>query len=270
MIHYLLSADNLNKFKNRIKNKNIILFLDYDGTLALFKDNPAEAVPFPGIKNILKKLIDKKDIYISIISGRDLNSLNSLINLEGINYAGTHGLEIKMQDRFREENNINNTEINGKIDYKILENIKNYFDRLIPENDYLKYEDKGIAVAFHYPDSYKIDKIIQELRNKIDNKNMEIIKGRNVIEVRPSGWNKGHAVNFIKKYIIENTRNKNNNDYISVYIGDDTTDEDAFKALDGINIYVKNEDELTTHADYYLNNPKEVFMILKVIAKNYT
>jgi trehalose 6-phosphate phosphatase len=91
-----------------------------------------------------------------------------------------------------------------------------------------------------------------------------LLSGREVIEIRPKGWDKGKAVNYISDQIREKS---DINEVLRIYIGDDRTDEDAFKVLkDGITIYVQNEDDLNTEAEYYLRDPEDTAKLLKSLA----
>ena len=283
MIQYLLLDENINEIKKRIMNKTIILFLDYDGTLAPFRDDPNKANPYPGIKQILKELNKNRDIYINIISGRTLTSLNKQINILDINYVGTHGLEMKIAgkyDLFSNHNNktkissnnvnYNNTKFSLKNNLSgenILPKIRGYFEYLKKNHSGIEYEDKKNALALHHPPSYQTGSIIDYLTKIIDNTQFEILKGKNVIEVRPRGWHKGKSARYIVKNILDNINLSKEKEHITIYIGDDTTDEDAFKELSGLNIYVKNDANLDTAADYYLNNPKDVLTFLETLKK---
>lgn len=281
-IQYLLSDKNINTIRKKIKNKTIILFLDYDGTLAPFTDNPSRAKPFSGIKQILKQLNKNNNIFLNIISGRTLSSLNKQINIPGINYAGTHGFEIKIDQKYYPlfaSDKIINLNNEGDTILKIKKNIahatkniipkiRSYFDYMKNNSNGIKYEDKGNILTLHYPPSYQTKGVINYLKKIIDDSQLEILQGRNVIEVKPSDWHKGKAAKYILKNIINNQLNKSGEkELITIYIGDDTTDEDAFIELSGLNIYVKNEGNLDTAADYYLNDPEDVFIFLEILSK---
>jgi trehalose 6-phosphate phosphatase len=100
-------------------------------------------------------------------------------------------------------------------------------------------------------------KIVKTVGN---DKSLELMHGEKVVEIRPKGWNKGKAVELI--YI--NYASKN---VLPVYIGDDTTDEDAFQVIgnQGISIFVKNDSNRSTIANYWLKNPDDVLKFLKSI-----
>ncbi len=278
MKQYLLSDNNINEISSKVKNKNIILFLDYDGTLAPFAENPDNATPLTGIIETIEKINKSKNVYVTIISGRTLSSLNKLINIPNLNYVGTHGLEYRFA---KKDNKISESDKHKSTDEKIknllnnilestkdvLPKIRSYFEYLKNNHHGVEYEDKKYTLTLHHSPSYQIGRVMEYLESTIRNTQLEIIKGRNIIEVRPSGWNKGKAVEFILENILNKEIKQSEKDYLTIYIGDDTTDEDAFNVLSGINVYVKNEDDLQTAADFYLYNPKDVLTFLDIIGE---
>lgn len=119
-------------------------------------------------------------------------------------------------------------------------------------------EEKGITASIHYRkvNSRDIGKVFDIFWSTVDKYKdlFRITSGKKVFEIRPYGiWNKGDAV----KWVIKNF----GKDGLSIYIGDDVTDEDAFKVLrgDGIGISVGKSEE----SDYYLKSQKEVKRFLE-------
>ena len=84
----------LNKLKDSLKDKFIFLFLDYDGTLTPIVESPDKAIISRKTMEILKGLSKNPHCRVAIISGRALKDIKNKIGLEGIIYAGNHGLEI--------------------------------------------------------------------------------------------------------------------------------------------------------------------------------
>ncbi len=251
--------DNLHEIKYRLQGKEkILLFLDYDGTLVSFKKKPDQVKTPEKIKNILKKISDKSCFKPVIITGRTLEEIKKLIDIDDFVYAAVHGLKIKYPDK--QEFIWEKAEKNKPILKKIK---KQTHEEFIDEEDVF-IEDKKLTVAFHYRtlSEEKINDIVKKfvsIIKKYDKKNeLNILHGSKVVEVRPRGWDKGKAV----ETIIENFDNKN---FLPVYLGDDTTDEDAFRFLKnkGLTVYVINNSEEDTDADYYLKNPDDVYGFLE-------
>ncbi|MGM0603668.1 MAG: trehalose-phosphatase [Bacillota bacterium] len=256
---YLLNDKRVKKLKKKIKTaENIFLFLDYDGTLAPFCENPADADVFPGITEELLRIKQKPGIYISLISGRELSNLKSMFYLEGINYAGSHGMEIEFSFLEQVIYPVYKKNELRSVFNKIFSNLKEEI------NENIRIEDKGFAAAFHYNNDREkalLEKKLKTELEKFSSANLEIISGRQVAEIRPTGWHKGRAVNFIADKLKEQY---NLNSSYNIYLGDDRTDEDAFKMVeDGLSIYVQNNGDLKTSAEYYLHNPEEVYWFLK-------
>lgn len=255
-MHKKLSV-NKDKVLEEINRYNsIFLFLDYDGTLAPFADNPAEAYPLPGVIEHIKQLKETKKYFISLITGRRLKDLRKFIRLKGIYYAGTHGLEIITADGKGlspgKDRGLKSTDLN---------NIRDFLKKeYLIDPDY-SLEDKGLVLTLHHPLSIDKNKIIKHLETIIRKREYEILPGRKIVEIRPCFWNKGDAVKLLIREIKE--KNKIDN-YLPIYIGDDTTDEDVFRILNnGVGIYVENEDKANTLADYTVKDPAEVLEFLQ-------
>ncbi len=252
------------EIKKQIRDKSIFLFLDFDGTIAPIVDTPDKAV-LPGeAKALLTSLIKCPRLKIAFISGRKLIDLKNKVGLKGAIYSGNHGLEIEgpkisfepvLSSRYRATL--------GRIK-KILENKI----LLIPG---VFIEDKGLSLSLHYRLANKdqaslIKTIFHETIIVYLVKNQIKIKlGKKVLEVRPPVvWDKGKVVLWLlsrQKFVL----NKNN--ILPIYIGDDITDEDAFRALrkNGLTIYVGAPKK--SSARYYVKSTVEVNKFLEGVLK---
>lgn len=257
---FILEDKHLNKLQERInKTKNILLFMDYDGTLAPFQADPLSAFALPEIEEALKKLDKEQKFHLSLVSGRKLNELKKMIKLSRSNYAGSHGLEIDMS--FAEGKIY--PDQNKKPDVLSKKNYQKTKEKYL-EEEAVHVEDKGFGLALHFDSEKEQSEAEKELQVLFENTAYQVLSGRKVIEIRPESWDKGKAVNYISDQIKDNLDLKN---VLRIYIGDDRTDEDAFRVLkDGITIYVQNDDDLNTEAEYYLRNPEDTAKLLKKIA----
>lgn len=247
--------------KKIIKSNQILLFLDYDGTLVCFQNRPEEVHTPEKVKKILTELTHMSKITVVIISGRTLQELKMLLPLPGLHYAAVHGLVIDLA--------------NGELRYwdkakdvrSLLENIQHQIKSNLKMQKGLVIEDKEISLAFHYrliPEAETDNTIatIINIAKQLDKTNsLNIIHGEKVIELRPKGWHKGNAVEYLLSTLVSSKH------VLPIYIGDDTTDEDAFKQLNdkGITIYVKNHEKKATSASYYLSSHKEVISFLEAM-----
>ncbi|MFW6269022.1 MAG: trehalose-phosphatase [Bacillota bacterium] len=243
---YIFENNNLKKIKKILKRHSYwALFLDFDGTLAHFTEDPNKTKPLTGIANILNKIVSYDFINLVIISGRKLEDLKKKIKLKNNTYyAGLHGLEMdKFSPKLKPQDNF-------------IKTIKNKIRKSAFFTDEVKLEDKGGVLSIHHTSSYKHKNELKIFIKNNISKEYKVMEGRQIIEIKPKNWDKGKAVMFLLRKFKYNP--------LPIYIGDDTTDEDAFEVIENITIHVKNEDELKTKASYYLHDPVEVKEFLKI------
>lgn len=256
-MRYLFS--NLKKINESLKGKYLFLFLDCDGTLAPIADTPDQAVVSKKTKALLNSLADKTNCKIAIISGRELDNLKKKINLKNLIYSGNHGLQI------------DGPGIKYKLDIpvgykKVLQLIKNQLKDKLSGIKGVIIEDKKFSLSLHFRIAGLkqvpfIKKAFYESTFVYAAKNKIIIKkGKMLLEIRlPIEWDKGEVVLWLlarQKNLLKTKK------IVPIYIGDDITDEDAFKALKnkGLTIFVGKPGN--SQAKYYLKNPQEVSKFL--------
>ncbi len=268
MSEYIFRERVLTKIRKRIKEaESIHLFLDYDGTLTPFTDNPKETYPSKKMVHILKSLVSSPKVRVAIISGRQLSELRELLNLEEVTYAGTHGLQIEYPtgEKFVWDKAEDNR--------PILKQLKKKMGETFKDLDGVFLEDKEFTVGLHYRGFNGDPQIVVGKFKKLVEEHLdglELLCGDKILEVRPKGWHKGRAVELIKKNFIKGS--PEGSIAIPIYIGDDRTDEDAFRDLkerQGVTILVLNEKARakTTQAKYYCLDPREVLVFLGQIYK---
>ena len=254
-----------NKVAHRIQSADHILLLsDYDGTLTPIVDRP-ELATFPHeTRRLLQRLGKNRRYTVGIISGRALTDLKGRVGVDGIIYAGNHGLEIEgFGSSFLEP---------------IAEEMRPFFHMLRQALSAtfrgirgVFVEDKGLTLSVHYRsvDEAEEGKVTDAFTRITDplhvTGSIRITKGKKVYEIRPPvDWDKGKAIAWlIAKY--EETRGKGG--ALPIYLGDDLTDEDGFKTIErhrGISIFV-GEESFQSIARYFLNSPEEVAEFLKML-----
>ncbi len=236
---------------DQIPKKNIFLFLDFDGTLTPIVDSPDKAVLSKEMRSLIIRL--NENIPVAIISGRALNDIKQRVDIENMIYAGNHGAEIWAENKLVVGPNLGD---NRNMLEKIIKELK--VSLLSVEG--VMIEDKGASASVHYRqvDSRAIGRLFDIFWSIADKHKglFRITSGKKVFEIRPHGiWNKGDAVKWISK----NFGKKK----IPVYVGDDTTDEDAFRIIkgNGVGIAIGKSRE----ADYYLERQAEIERLLKLI-----
>ncbi|MCM8783214.1 MAG: trehalose-phosphatase [Candidatus Omnitrophica bacterium] len=233
-----------------IKDKKVFIFLDYDGTLAPIVNTPQEAKLSLEIRASLLKLVKKSNFSLAVISGRELREIKQRVNIKGIVYAGNHGLEI-------EGKGVNFKGLVSDDYRKLLKEIKRRLLKIFASFKGVIVEDKGLSISIHYRLAEKsriplikkeIERVVKRLKAR---RNVELKEGKMVKEIMPKvKWDKGKAV----KWILANKKGN----YFPIYIGDDKTDEDAFRVVrkKGISIYVGKPKR--SFAEYFLYDTQEV------------
>ncbi|MBM4446732.1 MAG: trehalose-phosphatase [Chloroflexi bacterium] len=249
----------------RLKSADHVLLLsDYDGTLTPIVDKPELAILPQETRKLLRILAKNRRYAVGIVSGRALPDLKNKIGLEGIIYAGNHGLEIEgfgssFLEPIAEEMRPFLKMLNQALS-ATLRNIKGVF-----------VEDKGLTVSVHYRlvDDSEEARVKDTFRKVTDplhvTGKIRITQGKKVYEIRPPvDWNKGKAICWL---MAKCRAARGRGAALPIYLGDDLTDEDGFRAVernDGISIFV-GEGNLQSAARYFLKSPEEVTEFLKML-----
>lgn len=239
-------------------DKDIILFLDYDGTLVDIVSDPDNALLSDNVKNLLQQL--SKKYITTIVTGRDLTDIKRKVDIDNIGYIACHGFQIEStllhKDFSKEYVEIINEA--GKLLKHDLENI---------EECIIEY--KRCILTIHYRnvkqnDLIKIINIISIIENKFSN--LTTKHGKFVYEIRPKcKINKGTSVQWFLDKL-------NLNNKFPIFLGDDLTDETVFKMLNGLftkdelSIIVADTDTVNdrvTDASWRIKNPDEVHEFLQ-------
>jgi len=248
------------RLKKQLADKYIMLFLDYDGTLTPIVETPDKALISQEAKHLLERLSKSPRCKLAIISGRSLKDIRSMVNLKNIIYSGNHGLQIQ-GPRIKFESPIS---LRCKA---ILKQIKNDLTSKLSLVKGAILENKGLSLSVHYRlvDKKQIPKvktIVHETAIPYRNK-IKIKTGKMVFEIRPPlEWDKGKVVLWLLARQKFAAKEKG---FMPIYIGDDITDEDAFKGLRkrGLTIFVGRPKQ--TYAEYFLRDTQGVKEFLKRI-----
>lgn len=251
------ALDSFHEISARLKGRNIFVALDYDGTLTPIVDRPEDAVISPEMR---RKVNDLAGVCtLVVISGRDLKDVRDLVGIESLIYAGSHGFDIsgpRGQDMsFRQ----------GDEFIPLLDKAEKAIRTLLNEIPGTSIERKKYSIAVHYRLAGEED--IPRVEAIVDNSLAEhegLVKGsgKKVYELRPGiDWDKGKALLWIMNALGFELKAT-----APVYIGDDTTDEDAFAVIGnhGTGIVV-SEGKATesTAARFTLADTEEVGIFLQ-------
>ena len=237
-----------------------LIFLDYDGTLTPIVKKPHLAKLTAKQKSFLKKLAANPEVILTIVSGRKLAEVKKLVGLPHIFYAGNHGFEIKGPA-------LSKVHPKALASKPTLKKIKKALAAAAKKIKGALVEDKTYTLSLHYrlvkaKDLKKLEETFKEIiAPYLKGKNIRVTHGKKVFEVRPNiDWNKGLAVRWLISKLVKGKK------HIPIYIGDDTTDEDAFKLLrkKGVTIRVGKFKE--TSAKNFLKDVNDVYKFLKILA----
>jgi alpha,alpha-trehalase len=232
-----------------------LLLLDYDGTLTPIVSRPEEAVLSDMMRETVRALANK--MKVAIISGRGLADVKHMVGLQNVYYAGSHGFEIEGPDgeKMEPQAAIDSLPQLDAAERAAASRLSNFKDIIVERKKY------SLAVHFRLAaeETLKsISKAIDELASEF--KGLRVTGGKKVIELRPAiDWDKGRAVEWIAEHLFSQSSVA-----FPLYLGDDITDEDAFKRIKGwgISILVSNHEGLS-FADYQLADTIQVKQFLK-------
>jgi len=260
---YLLGAKTWACVADRMRGKNLFIFLDFDGTLTTIASTPNKCFLSAAVKKILQEIAGNYKVRLAFISGRRLKDLKARVGVKNAVYSGNHGLEVEGPSIAFKSFVLPGYQRN-------IVRIKHALKRKIAAVAGAWVEDKGLTISLHYRLAEKNDipavkNIFQEtIAAYCDAHSVKIRSGKMVFEVMPPiAWDKGKVVRWLcsqRSFVFHHHRG------IPVYIGDDVTDEDAFRAISakGITIFVGRPKK--TRARYYVKDPGEVQKVLERIS----
>ena len=217
------------------------IFLDVDGTLAPIVPRPQDALVPDEARAEVARLTGRYAL-VACVSGRTGEDARRMVGVDGVRYVGAHGLELAPDaDRWRDELH----SFTAAVDWPV--------------------EDKGLTVSFHYrqaEDESAALEYLEEVAERARRAGLIPRFGRKVLEIRPPVHaDKGTAV----LQMLDETGLRR-----ALYAGDDSTDVDGFRALDGLDLGVRvavssdeAPSELIRVADLVVASPGELLQLLK-------
>jgi trehalose 6-phosphate synthase/phosphatase len=238
----------------------LALFLDYDGTLTPLCEHPDQALLSQPVRRALRGCADRGDTDIAIVSGRSLEGVRKIVDEPDLTYAGNHGLEID----------------GPYVEHFVHEDLVHYRDRAHELARCLERlavdgawtEEKGPTLTFHYravPEHLR-EGLITEVHQIVNDAGYQARDAHCAVEARPPiGWDKGRAVLHILR---ERYGPAWSESVRVVYVGDDQTDEDAFRFLSGLaQTFRVGSADTPTAATRRLPNVESVQALLEWLAR---
>jgi trehalose-phosphatase len=205
------------------QRQRMLLASDFDGTLTAIARTPLEAVLPHETRTLLRRLASCSGMHVAIISGRSLTNVQMQVGIEGVFYVGNHGLELSGPG----------IELHNPFASKARGDLEKAIASLIEATSSLKgvfIEDKGATAAVHF--RLASDETCLAVRDLVQatvasHPRLAFSAGKCVWEIRPrDGWNKGDALTHLTTRFGLTAGDV-------VNLGDDLTDEDAFRAARG-------------------------------------
>lgn len=238
----------------RCESRKLAVFLDYDGTLTPIVARPELAILAEDMRETLRSLAE--GCTVAIVSGRALSNVQGLVGLDTLIYAGSHGFEIHDP----QGGQLHHEE--GAEFVPLIAKAAETLQSRLADIEGVLVEPKIYALAVHYRLVAEAD--VPRVEDEVDaviaaEPKLRKTGGKKVFEVRPAmDWHKGRALEWLLRAL-----DLDRPDVLPVYVGDDETDEDAFRALEGRGLgFIVADAPVSSAASYRLNDTDEVKTLL--------
>jgi trehalose-phosphatase len=253
------ALDRWSEIERRLAGRRPVVFLDFDGTLAPIVERPETAAILPAARRAVERLAAR--VPVVVVSGRRREDVARRVGLPDLIYAGSHGFDIAGPG-FAHQVAPELPPLIARVAARMEEELAR-----VPGAE---VEPKGWTVAVHYRRVAPEDgAAVEAAVDRVVAAHRELVKagGKMVWEVRPAlAWDKGEALLYVLAAL-----GLDGGDVLPVYVGDDVTDEDAFRVLrrragGGVGVRVADE-AAATGAEFRLEGPEEVPEFLARLAE---
>jgi trehalose 6-phosphate phosphatase len=197
----------------------LLVASDYDGVLARLRGEPSAAVPEPGVAEVLGRLAAVPGVTVAVVSGRGVEDLRTTSGLSGpFRWVGSHGAEF-------------DGPLSGELAARrdaLVEQLR----PMVADVPGARMEVKPAAVAVHVrqvPDRAAATDLLSRVDAQVD-ASLTKKPGKEVLELAVTDADKGSALRRLRADV---------GAAAALYLGDDVTDEDAFRALSSGDVGVK-------------------------------
>ena len=235
-------------------SSQILLGLDFDGTLADIVERPEHAALSERTRTLLTALAGRGDVRLAVLSGRALDDVKKLVGVPGIFYGGDHGLQLEGPD-FKWTHPLA-TGLDAAFWRRLQEDLGDIPGALL--------ERKRLGAAVHYravPRRYwrrlasRVRARLAGLRDRY-----RILRGKKTLDIRPTvSWDKGRALDAI--------RNRLPGGWLGIFVGDDVTDEEGFRSLGPRALTIRVGRVRETNAQFVLSHRGLVDRLLQSLVE---
>ena len=238
-----------------------MLAFDFDGTLTPIVDLPDHAALAPEVRATLESLSGQDRYLAGIVSGRSLADIRARVDVPGLFYAGNHGLEMAgsgLDFVHPDAEKLRDTQT--ELYHQLRSHLADLPGVLV--------ENKGLTLSVHYRMAAERAAEVEARFNRTVSPfarpgGVKTTKGKMVLEARPDlPWGKGEAIARLWEIYQDIS--------LTIFFGDDVTDEDGFavvQAAGGIAVFV-GEGRAPTRALHRLDSPGEVAEALRLLDGN--
>ena len=261
----------------RLAGRPLAVLLDVDGTLAPIAPRPEEAAVPAETRKVVAALAALPDVRVALVSGRAAADARRMVGVANVWVIGNHGFEVVSPD-------------GGELPQPELEPWRSAIARaarriapLVAPVPGVLLEDKGWTLSVHYrlADPKVVPRLVESVERVAEPLGLRVMRGKMVVEVRPDvRVDKGTAVLRLANQLGALARREDDvsgddrdaaagdGNGSAVFVGDDRTDEDAFRALRSrsarvVTVRVTHGEEMATAAEFSLEDPAAVRSFLE-------
>lgn len=261
----------------RLSGKPLVVMLDVDGTLAPIAPRPEQAAVPAETRRVVAALAALGDVRVALVSGRAAADARRMVGATNVWVIGNHGFEVISPQ-------------GGELEQAELEPWRQAVARaarriatLVEPVPGVILEDKGWTLSVHYrlADGNVVPRLVESVERVAEPLGLRVTRGKMVVEVRPDvRVDKGTAVLRLatelgaiparERDALEDDRGGMPDDErgSAVFVGDDRTDEDAFRALRSrsrrvVTVRVTHGEEVATAAEFSVEDPAAVRSFLE-------
>ncbi|MBI4355152.1 MAG: trehalose-phosphatase [Candidatus Omnitrophica bacterium] len=236
--------------------RRLLLMLDYDGVLTPLVRHPRIARLPAAHRRLLRQLSRQPGTTVGVLSGRKLSELRAMVGVRGLIYGGNHGLELTGPvGRF--------VHPEARRSAALIRQLARHLAQAVGTIPGAWVEPKTLSLSLHYRGVRPGQRArLQQLFYRVvgplvRQRRVRVTTGKRILEVRPPvAWDKGRALWWL-------LQRPSLRGAVPVFIGDDLTDEDAFRAIRRRGVGIRVGPVLRTAARYRLRSPREVAELLR-------